>query len=162
MRAEPAGTRTVLIREGEGWASSHELADWAAGALADGFDTPTLRILAGADLPERSEVRHAEVSLQFRQALDELGLEVPPRETTLRWHLESLARKILSGELTPRQGIDQIHREIVTPLKHPEDMRTWCYLWSGLSADGKSYFPEEQPPHVIRQAVVEWFQANGS
>ena len=85
---------------------------------------------------------------------------MPSRETTLRWHLAALAQKVLSGELTPLEGIDQIHREILTPLKHPKDMRVWCYLWSGLSPDGKPYFPEEQRPGAISRTATDWLQSN--
>jgi hypothetical protein len=103
-----------------------------------------------------------EVALHFRQALAELGIRVPSRETALRWHLAALARQILSGELTPQRGIDRIHREIVTPLKHPKDMQAWCFLWSGSSADGKPYFPEEQRPSAILRVAADWVQTNDS
>ncbi|MFF0435557.1 hypothetical protein ACFYU9_25465 [Streptomyces sp. NPDC004327] len=66
----------------------------AAHALAKGWDTPSLRELAG--LPRHADPRH--IRGAFEQALEELGIILPDRTLALRYALRRLAARFIAGE----------------------------------------------------------------
>ncbi|MCL8013438.1 hypothetical protein [Streptomyces sp. AS02] len=78
--------------------SPEELPMLAAHALVDGRDSPALRELAG--LPRRSD--EAEVRELYVLALRELGMPLPDEDTAGRCLLVSLALRLASGELSPK------------------------------------------------------------
>ncbi|WP_233508451.1 hypothetical protein [Spongiactinospora gelatinilytica] len=65
----------------------------AAGALARGVDSPSLRELAG--LNRRSDT--AEICELYRAALAESGIEVPGEPEAVRWVLRGLAEGLVAG-----------------------------------------------------------------
>ncbi|MFG2873826.1 hypothetical protein ACGFYU_02210 [Streptomyces sp. NPDC048337] len=85
-----------------------EVVDAACDALVAGLDTPGLRILAACT---RAEADY-DVHDLLPSALDELGLTFHPiasragQEATAR----ALARRMLAGELTPRELTFRIHQ----------------------------------------------------
>jgi hypothetical protein len=85
-----------------------DVVDAACDALVAGLDTPGLRILAACT---RAEADH-DVHELLPEALHELGLTFYPftsdagREGAAR----ALARRMLAGELTPRELTSRIHR----------------------------------------------------
>lgn len=107
MTAEGAPTteevlaRRVLDRE---LRDEERFVAWAIARLEAGDDTPALRELAGESAPF-----HA---LAFGElcdrALEELGFAVPPtrREAEELW-AASVMRRMLAGELTPRDALKQ-------------------------------------------------------
>jgi hypothetical protein len=85
--------------------ASEHLPAWAAQALVEGLDSPTLRELAG--LP-RGEVREAQDL--FRHALVELGAVLPaesasPGDLVLFW-----ASRMVAGTVAPVNGANWIIR----------------------------------------------------
>ncbi len=106
----------LLARERLGALVAKDLVDWAVGALSEGMDTPALRHLAGMDLEGPPPT--AAAMLQFRRALQELGISVPTPDVAAREYVRV--------------------KEIVTPLDHPKDLMVWCYLSSGLRPRGLS------------------------
>ncbi|MCX5415755.1 hypothetical protein [Streptomyces sp. NBC_00059] len=96
----------VLWSTGEIRAS--DVVNAACDALVAGLDTPGLRILAACT---RAEADY-DVHDLFPAALDELGLTFYPvgseagREAAVR----ALARRMLAGELTPREFTFHLHQ----------------------------------------------------
>ena len=43
---------------------------------------------------------------------------------------------VLGGKISPIDGVNIIHKYILGPLEHPEDLMSWCYLWEELAPDG--------------------------
>ncbi|QIP87558.1 hypothetical protein GLX30_30025 [Streptomyces sp. Tu 2975] len=84
-----------------------DVVDAACDALVAGLDTPGLRVLAACT---RAEADH-DIHALLPEALDELGLTFYPvagdagQEAAVR----ALARRMLAGELTPRQFTFRIH-----------------------------------------------------
>ncbi|MFE7598388.1 hypothetical protein [Streptomyces sp. NPDC057494] len=91
-----------------GEARASEVVDAACAALVAGLDTPSLRILAART---RAEADY-EVPDLLPAVLDELGLTLHPvaceggQEAVAR----ALARRMLTGELTPRHLAFRIHQ----------------------------------------------------
>lgn len=154
MNSEPRDTLLLFVREELGLAHPSEFISWATAALVAGFDSPSLRLLAGLDLSVRSEVRKEEVDKLHQQALREIGISPPSRDVLLRWHLRSLAAKICNGKLKIREGLDLIHREVVGPLNHADDVRSWCLLRGAWNPDeSRPYTESELEARVMRAAT---------
>src|SRR4051812_45269688 len=78
---------------------AERLADAAASLLAEGHDSPTLRVAAGADHDEPDEQRSL-----FRKALIELGeLPLTPSEVGSRL-FRLWAQRIVSETVSPLEG----------------------------------------------------------
>lgn len=132
-RELPAGSVELLMREAEGTISGEEFVNWAVRALVEGFDSPALRRLAGLDGSSCFEAKPF-----FDRAAVELGLRLPvTTEAVRRAYLDILAREVLNGIRRPADALQVIHREVIEPLSHPEDLMSWCYLWEGLEPGGK-------------------------
>lgn len=69
----------------------------AAEALAAGLDTPTLCELAG--FPRNADAR--DIRDAFKQALSEVGIELPDPGLARRHALRRLATKLVNGEIAP-------------------------------------------------------------
>jgi hypothetical protein len=129
MTTFPVGTIELLVRHANGTATGDEAVSWAITALGDGFDSPSLRRLAGLNPP----VMWSDAMPLFKRAADELQLQVPPEpDALLRAFLRSVAEDIVSGARSPAVALDIIHREVIGPLNHPGYLMPWCYLSGGL------------------------------
>ncbi|MGV9887059.1 hypothetical protein [Streptomyces sp. NPDC003395] len=85
-----------------------DVVDAACDALVVGLDTPGLRMLAACT---RAEADY-DVHDLLPAALDELGLSFPPvgSEGAQEAAARALARRMLAGELTPREFTWRIHQ----------------------------------------------------
>ena len=92
---------------------------WAVEMLLMGFDTPSLRCLAGLDL--EGTIDSWEAAGLVRAVLDELGMAMPGKEEICRGYLRELAADIVEGRKDPDAAIDEIHSEVVYPLGHPDE-----------------------------------------
>ena len=127
-RHHPTGTIELLVRDGAGASTGDHFVGWAVQALVEGFDSPALRQLAGSQGSSRSEARPL-----FDRAVRELGLPVPATtDALLRAYLDCVADDIVNERRQPAQALDVIHKDVLGPLNHPEDLMAWCYVWEGL------------------------------
>lgn len=76
-----------------------DLADVAASALADGCDSPSLRMLAGLTPSEADGARPL-----FERALCELGISVPDKRKAIMRLAREMARDIVSGTTRAYDG----------------------------------------------------------
>ncbi|GHH73809.1 hypothetical protein GCM10018793_13250 [Streptomyces sulfonofaciens] len=85
-----------------------DVVDAACDALVAGLDTPGLRVLAACT---RAEADY-EVHVLLPAALDELGLTFYPvaSDAGQEAGARALARRMLTGELTPREFTIRIHQ----------------------------------------------------
>ena len=132
-----------------------DYADWAVNALLEGYEAPSLNILAGLDIGETVSIWDAE--RYFDRCIRELELEFPDNaEPLLRAYLSELVSQIASGEADPHEALDKIHWRIVNPLGHSEDLMPWCYLWEGNTPGGhQGRYSEDEH----REAVVAYAQS---
>lgn len=149
--AEPEDTLETAVEVILGRATGKELAVWATAALASGFDSPSLRILAGLDL---APVSMHEAEPIFWRSLEEVGIQHGRSpEVFLRRYARDVAERILNGRLTVQQGLGLIHRRVVAPLEHPWDLMPWCYLWEGIDPCD---FPASPDDRTIEQRTLEY------
>lgn len=150
MHASIADALTsVLVARAAGELSGEEMVDWAVDALSAGFDSPSLRVLAGL-MPSEALVRDAEPIL--RQAVRELGIQVPDLEAMRRAYVPIVCRALLQGDLSPTEAAELIHRRVVGPLGHPADLMAWCYLWEGFGPEGEYLGEASNAEHIMAQA----------
>ncbi len=131
-------TFALLAHRGAGPLIDRDCINWAVKALVDGFDSPSLLILAGLDY---KLTPHMEISNYFLKAVKELnlpipdcelafgnwhltadfysrqGLSLPDEATVIYQHLEVLAKQIKEGEVDPAIGLDRIYSEIIWPSR---------------------------------------------
>lgn len=130
----PRDTLALLAMRAQKGMNVQDYVSWAVNALADGFDSPSLAILAGLDYGEISQTEAPDYFLKAVKELNlpipdselaignwyktdalyrKLGLSLPDEETLLGQHLDELAEQIKEGVLDPVVGLDRIHNEIV-------------------------------------------------
>jgi len=136
------------MRDAAGTSTGDDFVAWAEHALGEGFDSPALRQLAGSEGRSRSDARPL-----FDRAVGELGLPLPATDEALRRaYLDVLAGDISSGARRPSDALEVIHREVLGPLNHPEDLMAWCFAWEGLDpARGFASLSEAERDDAARE-----------
>ena len=157
--SRPPGTLRLLALRAFDNATAQDMVDWAVTALAGGWDSPSLRILAGLDLGELPSVFEANPYLD--RALHELGFEVPDHEVVVRDYVDQLAAEIAGGRLNPKDGVDLIHLVAVSPLSHPPDLQPWCDLSDGLDPHVRAPVDLSALDDLIRSYAHEWVRQHG-
>jgi hypothetical protein len=95
---------TVFAEWTLGRIPGEKLALIASALLADGVETPTLRVLAAS----HSRGLDGKDAALFVAAMDELGIEQPSCEAAALLVAQRVARQLLSGELKPRDACADI------------------------------------------------------
>ena len=113
-----------------GTATPEDYVDWAVTCLESDLDSKNIRILASL----RNTSSSSEVEDYFYRSLKDLGWTMPDKRECLFAYARGLAQQIVSGDLQPVNGCEQIYR-IVYELQYPHEMIAWLYLDEGLSPD---------------------------
>jgi hypothetical protein len=150
-----SGTVALLVRSLRDEPTfAQDFIDWAVQALSRGCDSDTLRLLAGSDLGGLASGVEAEA--MFRRCLDELGVNVPDRDALLRLYVGGIASDIVDGACFPEEGVERIHREVLTPFNHPTDLMAWCYLSDGVDPHSFRSLEGQSLTNAIREAARAW------
>jgi hypothetical protein len=104
---------------------AEELVEIAGQALLDGWDSPSLRVLAGLVGVELDRARP-----RFEQALTELGLGVATHERGWRLLAVHTAQQLLNGEIPPPRALEALGRTAWEELGHPDQLSVFARLWS--------------------------------
>lgn len=80
--------------------------DWAVGMLVEGFDSPSLRVLAGLD--ENGNVFETEET--FGKVVRELGIQEPNTQGKFRGYACYQASRILDGTISPENGVQALYK----------------------------------------------------
>ena len=124
----------LIAKDYFGQASETDFVTWADKALEVGYDSRSLRVLAGLLLPlEQSEVRK-----YFEQAVKELGWEWPLIEEAIYFSLTEIAGGILQGSIAPDDGCRAIY-QIDLELGRLESLREWIFLDDVQISDPDDY-----------------------
>jgi len=148
--ANPRGTTSLLVLRDNGQPMGDDAVRWAVDALADGYDVPSIRVLAGLDLDGLPNSFEAQTL--FETALVELGVVETDRYSRAMTYVREVAEAIVAGKIPPEQGADLIHRRVISPLDHPAELQAWCFLSEGNSADCSRSLEESE----IDQAIVDY------
>jgi hypothetical protein len=100
-----------------------ELINWAAEALSEGLETPSLCILAG--LSPKEHVRDARDYLE--KSLQELGWSAPPREPTLVMHATDVAAALLADTISVNAAITELYN-VMSELNYTRLLSRWYVL----------------------------------
>lgn len=118
---------------------------WAWAELESGKDSESLRVLAGLNAVELSEV-----DLYFGRALHELGYTVPSNDELMRWYCRNMAEMILSDKVSTDLSCSMVY-QIYVDLGYPEYLREWDFL----SGDMNPVTYEELSPESFDRLVRE-------
>ena len=142
----PRNTIALLTMRAQKGVAVQDYVDWAVGALADGFDSRSLAILASLDYGIAAQTEAPEYFLkavkelalpipdcelaignwkQTESIYRKLGLSLPDVLTLLGQHLAELAEQIKEGVIDPVLGLDRIYYEIV-----------YVYMYGSQETDG--------------------------
>ena len=152
----PPGTVRLLAEYSYENATATAMVGWAVTALSGGWDSPSLRVLAGLDLGQLPSFFEAAPYLV--RAMEELGVLVPPGEELVRAFVDQVATDILSGRMDPREGVADIHRVAVSPLSHPPDLQPWCDLDEGFDPQIRAPAPAAEVEGLIRAFAQHWLR----
>lgn len=108
-----------------------EYVDWAMECLVDGFDSKSLRLLAGFD---KRHPYKADFEELFRKSLDELGWDYLSDKEVLFDYAKSLAKQILSEEIEINEGVEKLNSVYIL-LGFPTELEMWSLLYDGHSSD---------------------------
>ena len=150
----PRDSIALLAKKVNESVCGQDYVDWAVQALTEGFNSPSLLILSSLDIDKNFSKWEAEIL--FTKVVTELGWIIPSDEVILQAHLVTLATQIKKGDIDPEVGIERIHREVISPLGHPEDLLSWCFLWEGNSPTGKGVIPKEEYRSTIFEFTGKW------
>lgn len=129
----------------------------ASALVADGFVAPTLRTLA-----EKSSASNGEDSKLFAAAMGELGVERPSCEEAATLVSKRIAKRLMAGELTPRDGCADIASLALGCDERIEGLADFFYLleeWERAAEgelDGLA-----QAEADIREAAARLLTENG-
>lgn len=133
--------------------SPRDYADWAVSCLENGLDTKNIRILASMFNADS----FSDINIYFQRALEELGLELPPKEESLLSYSKFIAKQIVENKIEPVKGCREIYL-LSYGLDYSEKLSNWIYLDEGL--DPKSYeflwdsYRNSEPTQAIKDAIV--------
>lgn len=148
----PHDTARILLRVALDRVVARDLVDWATGALAEGFDSTSLRVLAGLDLGDLPGPFEAE-SL-FAASCRELGITPPAVADLSELVIAALARTIRDGAPT-RKVLALIESEVLRPLHYPGQFRAWQNLAEGRDSD-RGLLDDAEVDRLARQLARDW------
>jgi len=103
--------------------------DWAGEMLMQGYDSYSLRILAG--LQRQASTFEAEE--YFMRSAKELGLSIPDSEAAVRGYACEIAQQIVAGQLTGQEGVRALYR-ICLATEYNRDYLIWLELDDALDS----------------------------
>jgi len=153
----PVGLLEVLVRRSNGCIIGDDYVAWALRALEANIESSSLITLAG--LPAR--IGRADTEIYFESALEELAIHIPEQKTLLLKYLTQVAQEISAGSIDVKSALDKIHKQVINPLNHPEELRGWCYLWEGNHPDGFGEVSELDFDSYVRGYAQRFLQTVG-
>lgn len=97
----------------------------AVGALEEGFDSPSLRQLAG--LPPSEEEK---ATVLFGRVLEELRQSLPSKADAGRYLAREIARQIVDGTIEPYEGARRIWWEVYNNCRELREFATFAGMAS--------------------------------
>lgn len=108
-------------------------AQWAQTLLENGTDSPSLRVLAGLDVPRAGDTE--EIELYFKRSLAELNIAVPSKRQAIDAYASDITEGIINGTIEPRQGAGLMCRIDEATLGDELRYRVWSILDSNIESE---------------------------
>lgn len=110
-------------------ATNADFVDWAFDCLEEGFDSKSLRLLAGLSKDHNISRDFDEL---FEKSLNELGWRYLSESEVLPDFAKDIAKSIISGEQKAVDGVEMIS-DIHFRLGSPKELEIWMLLEEGHS-----------------------------
>ena len=130
---------------GEVFASNY--IDWAGEMLVQGYDSHSLRILAGLD----GFISTFEAEDYFLRSIKELNLTVPDSDMAIRAFACAIAQRVIDGNITGQEGVRALYK-ICIATEYEKDFIVWLELDDAL--DSLLY---GSYPYTYQSATLENF-----
>lgn len=138
MTSDPL--RRALIDRAVDRLPPESLPDVATGALMHGYDSPSLRELAGAPVDDHEANRPL-----LAAAVSKIGLEIPSQSAAHWFLVRELATQILDGSIDPYAGARRIWAEHWHEMNRPDELADFVALtsdWEDLGQTGPLGVPD--------------------
>lgn len=109
--------------------SADDYAAWAGEMLVEGYDSRSLRILAGLD----KFASTFEAENYFARSLAELNLTPPDSDTAIRAYACEIARQIIEDKITAQDGVRALF-QICIATDYAADFIIWLELDDALDS----------------------------
>lgn len=109
--------------------SADDYAAWAGEMLVEGYDSHSLRILAGLD----KFASTFEAENYFARSLAELNLTPPDSDTAIRAYACEIARQIIEDKITAQDGVRALF-QICIATDYAADFIIWLELDDALDS----------------------------
>lgn len=110
--------------------SGSDYVDWAISCLEDGFDSKSLRLLAGMNKTHSIKADFEEL---FRHSLLELDWRYLDKKESLFDYAKEIAKQILSNKIESVEAVEKIYK-VYVQLDYPDELEMWNLLYDGHSS----------------------------
>src|SRR5215510_8817812 len=118
---------SIFGKRALGQLSSGHYVEWAGEMLVEGYDSPSLRILAGLDRFASS----FEAEDYFLRSLNELNLTPPDSTTAIRAYACEIAQRVIDGRMSGKDGVRALF-QISIATDYSREFITWIELYHAL------------------------------
>jgi hypothetical protein len=122
-------TKAIFGKRALGQLSASSYVEWAGEMLVQGYDSYSLRILAGLD----KFVSTFEAEDYFNRSLKELDLSLPDSENAIRAYACEIAGQIIEGKVAGQEGVRALN-QICIATDYDRDFMTWYELDDALDS----------------------------
>jgi hypothetical protein len=105
-----------------------DMVDWAGEAIVGGYDSQSLRILAGLQAPFDDK----EINRLFNKAFDELDIVSLTRQNCVPFYIVPIVRKAVEGRLTKKEALEKL-KDLCLALNHEKALMKFYLLYHALS-----------------------------
>jgi hypothetical protein len=124
----------------------------AVDALVNGYDSPSLRMLAGLDLADEPPT-DSEMDDYITRCFDEVGCPPPTRDECLARYVLLVAEDITSGALSPKEGAQELRETYLGALCIGAMVDAELAHWTDLAERASwPYLHPEAPAEVLKEA----------
>ncbi len=150
--------------------TADELIDWAVDRLRAGDDDATVLELASLDA---RDARFEDALPVLCRALAERGVQLQNPDSVFRSYFRILLQEIVSGEVSPAEGVDRIYHEIIVvglyDARFPgfrdwydASLREWDLLRGRIRPGPDWEIPESEFPGIVREAAERAFASTAA
>ena len=100
-----------------------EIPEFAYSGMRDGYDSPSLHILAGLE----EKVDPQEADKYFKLALNELGLAIPDRRQAALQYAVALAEEIINNKTDVYSGVNEIIHTAIEKYNFNSEIKQHVY-----------------------------------
>lgn len=121
--------KAIFGRRALGQLSASDYVDWAGEMLVQGYDSHSLRILAGLD----KFASTFEAEDYFLRSIKELNLRIPDSANAIRAYACEIAEQIIKGIVTGQEGVRALYNVCIA-TEYERDFIIWYELDDALDS----------------------------